>query len=290
LLADPALYFFFNLLQGEKMIVKAFYGFLNLVPTMKRVRSHFWYEYVSRTLKRDPVLFMNYGYLNPYSAEQLPLQAADEANRNHIQLYHHVAAAVDLCGKNVLEIGCGRGGGSSYIQRYLHPHSTVGVDRTAAAIAFCQAHYQVPGLAFKQSDAEKLDFADGSFDAVVNLESSHCYASMETFLSEVRRVLRPGGHFLFADLRPAHEINLLASQLAHSGLDFIGSQVITFQVLRSMQASSEARRAMALRYLPFFLHGLGAAFVGADGSPTFTEMKEGNTVYKSYVLRKPSAL
>jgi SAM-dependent methyltransferase len=38
-------------------------------------------------------------------------------------------------------------------------------------------------------------------DAVVNIESSHCYESMDTFLSEACRVLRPGGRFFFADLR-----------------------------------------------------------------------------------------
>ena len=35
------------------------------------------------------------------------------------QLYHYVAAAVDLDGKKVLEVGSGRGGSASYVARVL---------------------------------------------------------------------------------------------------------------------------------------------------------------------------
>ena len=35
------------------------------------------------------------------------------------QLYHYVAAAVDLDGKKVLEVGSGRGGGANYVTRVL---------------------------------------------------------------------------------------------------------------------------------------------------------------------------
>jgi ubiquinone/menaquinone biosynthesis C-methylase UbiE len=42
-------------------------------------------------------------------------------------------------------------------------------------------------------DAENLPFPQVSFDAVINVESAHCYGSIERFLAEVHRVLRPGG-------------------------------------------------------------------------------------------------
>ncbi|QDU31359.1 Phthiotriol/phenolphthiotriol dimycocerosates methyltransferase [Anatilimnocola aggregata] len=56
------------------------------------------------------------------------------------------------------------------------------------------------GLSFVVGDAENLPFEDDTFDAVVNVESSHCYRSDPAFLAQVRRVLRTGGHVLFADL------------------------------------------------------------------------------------------
>ena len=50
-------------------------------------------------------------------------------------------------------------------------------------------------------NAESLPFADESFDAVINVEASHGYPDFPRFLAEVARVLRPGGHFLYADFR-----------------------------------------------------------------------------------------
>ena len=57
-----------------------------------------------------------------------------------------------------------------------------------------------------EGNAEKLPFADQSFDAVINVEASHCYPRFPQFLDEVARVLRPGGHFLYTDVRRRKEI------------------------------------------------------------------------------------
>ena len=58
----------------------------------------------------------------------LPLAESDEPNRYSIQLYHRVAAQVDLTGKRVLEVSCGHGGGASYVMRTLGPASYTGLD------------------------------------------------------------------------------------------------------------------------------------------------------------------
>ena len=135
----------------------------------------------------------------------LPLAESDERNRFGIQLYHRVATQADLSGKQVLEVSCGHGGGASYLARTLHPASYTGLDFNPDGIAFCQKRHHVPGLDFMHGDAENLPFADESFDAVVNVEASHAYPRLPRFLAEVVRVLRPGGHFLYADFRGRSE-------------------------------------------------------------------------------------
>jgi hypothetical protein len=45
---------------------------------------------------------------------------------------------VDLNGKKVLEVGCGHGGGASYIKRYLGPASYPGLDLNPTGVGFCQ--------------------------------------------------------------------------------------------------------------------------------------------------------
>ena len=131
----------------------------------------------------------------------LPLAASDEPNRYGIQLYHRTATQADLSGKQVLEVSCGHGGGASYLVRTLRPASYTGLDLNADGIAFCRKRHNLPGLDFVHGDAESLPFADESFDAVINVEASHGYPDFPRFLAEVARVLRPGGHFLYADFR-----------------------------------------------------------------------------------------
>ena len=120
------------------------------------------------------MVFLNVGYEeDPPMA--LPLAESDEPNRFHIQLYHRIATQADLEGKRVLEVGCGHGGGASYLMRTLRPASYTGLDLNRAGIAFCRKTHNLLGVDFVHGDAEKLPFPDQSFDAVINVESSGAY-------------------------------------------------------------------------------------------------------------------
>jgi ubiquinone/menaquinone biosynthesis C-methylase UbiE len=160
-----------------------------------------------------------------------------------IQLYHHVASAVDLRGLDVLEVGSGRGGGCSYIARYLKPRSLLGIDFSNEAVTLSRKLHAVPRLTFEQGDAEALPCQDRSFDAVINVESSHCYGSMERFLGEVFRVLRPGGHFLWADLvKSGREGAVLHERFQGAGLTMMHQEDITPNVLLALNRVSDHKR------------------------------------------------
>src|SRR4051794_24506454 len=94
------------------------------------------YEMLAARVRQPEWAFMNYGFapLTPTGAP-LHLELADEPDRYCIQLYAHVLDGVDLAGADVLEVGSGRGGGASWISRYLGPRSTTGVDFAASAVA-----------------------------------------------------------------------------------------------------------------------------------------------------------
>ena len=140
----------------------------------------------------------------------------------------------------------------------------------------------MPGLEFIQGDAENLPFAEGSFDAVVNVEASHCYPDFPSFLEEVARVLKPGGHFLYADFRFKDSIPEWENAIAACPLDMESMTDIGPCVIRGLEQNSARSQEMLDRKLPGFLHDLGRDFAGVIGSRVYNALKEGELSYRSY--------
>ena len=202
----------------------------------------------------DDVVFFNLGYEeDPPMA--LPLARSDEPNRYGIQLYHLAAGQIDLSGKQVLEVSCGAGGGASYIVRTFRPASYTGLDLNPASIELCRKRHRLPGLDFVQGNAQDLPFADQAFDAVINVEASHQYPSFPRFLGEVARVLRPGGHFLYADHR-RWPIARWEAVLADAPLRQMSERDITEDVMRGLVGNTQRAQDLLSPRVPAFLLGV----------------------------------
>ena len=105
-------------------------------------------------------------------------------------------------GSKVLEVGSGRGAGLSLLSKEYPAFTFVGLDTCQGNLACSQTLRSPRGnVTWVKGDAMDLPFADGSMDAIICIESSHCFADFERFLAEVRRVLRPGGRMSLSDLR-----------------------------------------------------------------------------------------
>jgi SAM-dependent methyltransferase len=263
------------------------------VGAIRKAIWKFWYPFLTRRLRGEEVLFLNYAFETD-PPMRVPLAPADEPNRACIQLYHHVATQVDLRGKNVLEVSCGHGGGASYLARTLQPARYTGLDLNPTGIRFCEKRHRVAGLGFVHGDAEKLPFADNTFDAVLNVEASHCYPDFPRFLTEVARVLRPGGHFLYADFRfgegaAGNDFGAWERTLASAPLTVVQSRIINEDVRRGMELNSARSQALIRRHLPRFLHGLGRDFAGVQGSRVYNALARGELSYRSYCFAKAAA-
>jgi SAM-dependent methyltransferase len=245
-----------------------------------------------------PWHFMNYGF-DSISFHEHPLQLSpkDEMDRLYVQLYDHVLSSVSVRGTMVLEVGCGRGGGASYVARYLAPRRAIGLDLCQRSIRICHTNHTAGNLTFLTGDAQHLPFRDESFDIVVNVESSHAYGSVATFLTEVRRVLRPGGFLVLADLRwhaaangsePPRGLPLLRRQLGESDLIVQREFDLTSGVVQARSAANADQRAAIRQHVP---RGLRAAFVelGAlPGSMMYRGLEERRLIYWSCVAQKPT--
>ncbi|HTG74490.1 MAG TPA: methyltransferase domain-containing protein [Terriglobia bacterium] len=95
--------------------------------------------------------------------------------------------------RDVLEIGVGMGTHAQLLAS--HARSFTGVDLTETAISTTKRRFEVARVSGKllRMDAESLEFPDRSFDTVWSWGVIHHSSNTPLVLSEIHRVLRPGG-------------------------------------------------------------------------------------------------
>jgi SAM-dependent methyltransferase len=252
----------------------------------KRLLWRTWYQFLAARYRDPGWTFMNYGYRPPEGeAPPLSLDRGDEDDRSCIQLYDAVARGAPLAGRDVLEVGCGRGGGAAYVARALGPRRLVAVDLSTRAVALCRLRFAHPRLSFEVGDAERLPFGDATFDIVLNVESSHCYGHLDLFLREVRRVLRPDGHFLYADFRPRDEVPAWRASLQAAGFTVTGERDLRPGVVAALDADETHKRSLISRVVDRPLAGIFGEFAALAGSEMNAALRTGDLEYRAFVLR-----
>ncbi|MCP4107911.1 MAG: SDR family NAD(P)-dependent oxidoreductase [Desulfobacteraceae bacterium] len=248
-----------------------------------------FYDNITRQLNSSEFgefsAFLNYGYIasdNPqYSDKELPEYLM---NRNSVKLVLEVIGDFDIRpDSEILDVGCGRGGTISVIHQFFKPGKVTGLDLSSDAIKFCRENYNWPDTLFMEGDAENLPFDDQSFDAVINVESSHSYPNIHAFYKQVYRVLKPGGFFLYTDLFPGEMLENCLNLLRESGFSIARDQDITGNVLLSCDDVAETH------YKTFIRNNdprVMADFLALPGSKTYNDMKLGNSTYRIFKLGK----
>ena len=251
--------------------------------TGKRLLWRSWYQFLAARYRDPAWTFMNYGYRS--ADDPAPqLDPATEPERSCAQLYDVVARGAPIRGREVLEVGCGRGGGAAYVARAFEPRRMVAVDLSPRAIALCRSRFVQPNLAFQVGDAEKLPFGDASFDVVVNVESSHCYGHFGLFLREVRRVLHPNGHFLYADFRPAEQLATWRGDLLAAGFAIAVERDLRPGVVAAFDVEDAAKRAYIHQIIDRPLQGIFRQFAAVQGSVLNDAFRRGEFGYRAFAL------
>ena len=147
---------------------------------------------------------MRYDWRSPVKAEQFSCEFYEEIDRRFFgdadrytparkRPFDQIIPFDILPDLDVLEIGVGNG---SHAQ-LLAPHcgSYTGIDLTRYAVTSTSRRFEMFGLkgAIRRMDAESMGLDDCSFDFIWTWGVIHHSASTARVISEMHRVLRPGG-------------------------------------------------------------------------------------------------
>ena len=111
------------------------------------------------------------------------------------------AAGIQLTDR-VLDVGCG---GGKAISRILEEtrREVAGVDHSPEAVKTARsvnrAAISSGRLRIVESSVENLPFRDGFFDVVTAFETTYFWPELQAGLTEIRRVLSPGGRLVIAN-------------------------------------------------------------------------------------------
>ncbi len=109
----------------------------------------------------------------------------------------HLAELIaPLAPQRVLELAAGTGIATASLVHALPGATITATDLNAAMVAWAAA--RVPGPAWQQADAQRLEFADSTFDAVVSQFGVMFFPDKPAAFAEAARVMAPGGRLVFS--------------------------------------------------------------------------------------------
>lgn len=182
---------------GKRGYRDGFWGFV--VAVMAGMYQ--WIAWAKYTEYRRPVCVEE--VVKPFGAVTRDQERYDRALlMSHLCAYR--TAASHAAGRRVLEIGCGSGYGAYYLAHVAREVTAINVNREALDRA--QALFRRANLTYVDMEGTRLDFPDGRFDVVGSFQVIEHIPepSLRTFLTEIARVLAPGGVCVISTLNVDH--------------------------------------------------------------------------------------
>ncbi|HXY56597.1 MAG TPA: methyltransferase domain-containing protein [Nitrososphaerales archaeon] len=103
-------------------------------------------------------------------------------------------------GERILDVGAGRGDKAAKILRSFPGTDVYAVDPNEKRIADAKRDH--PALKSSVASAERLPFSDSYFDKAYSTMALHHFNDLDQALSEIVRVLKPGGSYVILEVEP----------------------------------------------------------------------------------------
>jgi 2-polyprenyl-6-hydroxyphenyl methylase/3-demethylubiquinone-9 3-methyltransferase len=190
---------------------------------------------------------------------------------------------IEWNGKEVLDLGCA---GGFMAEALAERGATVtGIDPAEKAIEAARAHAKESGLsiAYDVGVGENLPYADQSFDAVVCVDVLEHVSDLNQVLSEVMRVLKPGGQFLYDTINRNLFSRLAAITIAEDVLRILPKGTHDPEMfIRPKELHSALRQA---GLTPGPETGLGPRGINRRGDLVFGRLPFKGVIYMGTALR-----
>ena len=168
-----------------------------VVPLDPQQANREWWESNPMTYDWEKTLQIERGTLKWYDEiDRRFLESAYYGAGQNGQPFGRFLRPDLVSGKQVLEIGCGMGTHAELLLR--NGACLTAIDQTALAVELTRKRLELKQLNARvfQQDAEKLTLPARSFDVVWTWGVIHHSSSTEQCVSEISRVLRPGGRLI----------------------------------------------------------------------------------------------
>lgn len=228
------------------------------------------------------LVHLHYGLGDPDSTERGLRGLVGRLREGSERLLERTAAVADMRswaqGRRGLDLGCGLGGTSTWL-RQRFDCSMVGLNLNLSQLRLARSRLQAGSTppALVCGDGLRLPLATGSVDFVIGIEVAFHVRDKAALLSEVARVLRPGGSLVlvdeewpggldvlglmfyppfggYADLAAGAGLELLRYEELGPGVgvwmdDYARVSAPAFLALVALQAALRGRPRLAWRYL-----------------------------------------
>ncbi len=108
--------------------------------------------------------------------------------------------APSICPEVVLDLGCGTGYFHSALNARFPGSAYIGLDLSEQMLKYAKGQHLASVSAWLAADAESLPFRSQSVDLMFSSLAIQWCSNLPVLLKEVKRVLKPGGVFVFSTL------------------------------------------------------------------------------------------
>ncbi|MEM8776525.1 MAG: bifunctional 2-polyprenyl-6-hydroxyphenol methylase/3-demethylubiquinol 3-O-methyltransferase UbiG [Pseudomonadota bacterium] len=191
---------------------------------------------------------------------------------------------IDWKGKDVLDLGCA--GGFMAEALYERGSKVTGIDPAADAIEAARAHAVSTDkqIRYDTGVGESLPYDSSCFDAVVCVDVLEHVADLNRVLSEVHRVLKPGGIFLFDTINRTLAARLAVVTVAEDVLGLLPKG--THDPALFIKPNELRVGLQNAGFVAGSMTGIGPRFVNRHGDFTFGVLPFKQVIYAGFA-RKP---